>query len=54
MQKVLLFDPNVKLSKQTKSSSAERSLMSKVPFRELIGSLQYLANVTRFDDVTRF
>jgi len=43
-------DPNVKLSRRmSPSSDEERKSMSKVPFRELIGSLQFLANVTRFD-----
>lgn len=31
------------------SNDAERISMSKVPYSELIGSLQFLANVTRFD-----
>jgi hypothetical protein len=43
-------DPNVKLSKlMSPSNDAERMSMSQVPFSELIGSLQFLANVTRFD-----
>lgn len=43
-------DPNVKLSRQMNpSSDAERMSMSRVPYRELIGSLQFLANVTRPD-----
>lgn len=43
-------DPNVKLSRRMNpSNDEERKSMLKVPYSELIGSLQFLANVTRFD-----
>ena len=44
------MDPNVKLSKlMSPSNNIERESMLRIPFSELIGSLQFLANVTRFD-----
>lgn len=40
------IDPNVKLSRQmSPSTDAEKKCKSKIPYRELIGSLRFLANV---------